>query len=356
MLEMRKFLPKVALAFLFLSFFSLVFAAVTRLVWQSEGIIFSDSTINNVEVIELEDGRYRMYFHQGPTQMKSAISTDGKTFTLESGTRLTGTMPSLVKLPNGTWRMYFKSGTDVFKSATSTDGLTWKVEAGERLRSGGQNDPDDIAHPTVVALPEGGYRMYYDGETRKTEQEFTWRVLSATSTDGLNFVKDEGIRLDVNVEPLLSGLSFSAHALYEGGVYYLYFAAERSEGEPSGIYLATSENGLTFTVQQEPLLAQVVTPAPGEIPNYPQDPFVLKLASGDRMFYWTTDGLFSALQVEQDVPQDLPWWQEIWQKFLTFLRELPGVDLGNLELFIVPGILFAATAVVIYLFVKFSRR
>ena len=74
------------------------------------------------------------------------------------------------------------------------------------------------------------------------------------------------------------------------------------------------------------------------------------------MFYWTTDGLFSALQVEQDVPQDLPWWQEIWQKFLTFLRELPGVDLGNLELFIVPGILFAATAVVIYLFVKFSRR
>ena len=304
MLEMRKFLPKVALAFLFLSFFSLVFAAVTRLVWQSEGIIFSDSTINNVEVIELEDGRYRMYFHQGPTQMKSAISTDGKTFTLESGTRLTGTMPSLVKLPNGTWRMYFKSGTDVFKSATSTDGLTWKVEAGERLRSG----------------------------------------------------KDEGIRLDVNVEPLLSGLSFSAHALYEGGVYYLYFAAERSEGEPSGIYLATSENGLTFTVQQEPLLAQVVTPAPGEIPNYPQDPFVLKLASGDRMFYWTTDGLFSALQVEQDVPQDLPWWQEIWQKFLTFLRELPGVDLGNLELFIVPGILFAATAVVIYLFVKFSRR
>ncbi|MEX1061517.1 MAG: hypothetical protein WEC39_00145, partial [Patescibacteria group bacterium] len=204
---MPKFLPKLILSLLFLSFSSLLFAAVTRLVWQSEGTVFSDPTINNVEVIQLEDGRYRMYFHQGPRQMKSAISEDGKAFTLESGTRLAGTMPSLVKLPNGTWRMYFKSAGGVFQSAVSTDGLTWQIETGRRLLSGGQNDPDDIAHPTVVALPQGGYRMYYDGEVRQTQQQFTWRVLSATSTDGLSFVKDEGVRLDVGVEPLLSGLS-----------------------------------------------------------------------------------------------------------------------------------------------------
>ena len=354
---MPKSLPKIALAISFFLFLStLALAAVTRLVWQTEGTVFSDPTINNVEVVQLEDGRYRMYFHQGPSAMKSAISQDGKIFTLESGTRLAGTMPSLVKLPSGIWRMYFKSTTGIFKSATSTDGLTWKVESGERLKSGGQNDPDDIAHPTVVALPEGGYRMYYDGEVRKTQQEFTWRVLSATSTDGLSFVKDEGVRLDVETEPLLSSLSFSAHAIYENGLYYLYFSAQLGDEEPSGIYLATSENGLTFTVQQEPLLARVVTPEPGEVPNFPQDPFVLKIGGASRMFYWTTDGLFSAVQIEQEVPQDLPWWQEIWEKFRTFISELPGINLGRWELFIVPGVLFTLTAIVIYLFVKFSRR
>src|SRR3989304_602017 len=132
------------------------------LVWKEEGVIFSDPTIHNVEIIPLPDGKYRMYFHQA-TEMKSAISPAGRNFEIEPGTRLT---------------------------------------------AGGEFDPDNVVHPSIIALPQGEYKMYYDGEVTKTEQEFTWRILSATSPNGLTWAKDEGVRGDVGKSPLEADLVF----------------------------------------------------------------------------------------------------------------------------------------------------
>jgi len=345
-----------------------------ELVWNEEGVIFSDPTIHNVEVIPLPDGRYRMYFHQGD-QMKSALSTDTRNFQIENGVRLTGSMPAIVKLPDGKWRMYYQvveNGKGVFKSALSSDGLSWSVEKGIRLSPGGEFDPDNIVHPTVIALPaqaglpQGGYRMYYDGEVRRTEQEFTWRILSATSADGLTWTKDPGVRVNINEGPLFADLVWSAHAEYYNltDTYQLYFSVQTPDDNLiDGIYSATSEDGLLFTVSGKPEL----TPAKesgesgtgGQKGSY-QDPFVLELTEGKIMYYWINgSGIYSArLGEKSPEPEPQSIWETLKQKPAELWEKLKKIELPeNFELYIIPTILLVAgAAAVIYLWRSRIRR
>jgi len=371
-------------------------------VWKEEGVIFSDPTIHNVAVIPLPDGRYRMYFASpsGETSsaeggasfatnvIKSAISSDGRSFQTEEGIRLEGSMPSIIKLSDGKWRMYFakqiateqsegSTSPNAIYSAVSSDGLNWSVKKGIRLSPGGEFDPDNVVHPSVIALPQGGYRMYYDGEVTKTEQEFTWRILSATSPNGLTWAKDEGVRVDVGKSPLEADLVFNSHAKYNEltGTYELYFsvqrkiATEQSEDNTSalgsGIYLATSTDGLLFS---DPIVQLTPKSESGQF----QDPFVLEFPEGKRMYFAkqiateqgedsTTkpDGIYSALltkEVNDSEPKSIlettkQKLAEIWGKVKEF--KLPE----NLELYIIPTILLLGGAVaVIYLWRSRIRR
>lgn len=339
-----------------------------EVVWETEGVIFSDPTIHNVEVIPLSDGQYRMYFHKG-TEMGSAISSDGRSFTIEEGIRLQGSMPSLVKLPDERWRMYFQiqeNGMGVFKSAVSTDGFSWIIESGVRLSPGGEFDPDNIVHPTVIALPEGGYRIYYDGEIRKTEQEFTWRILSATSPDGLTWTKDPGVRVNVEEGPLYADLVWSAHAEYYEltGTYQLYFSVQTPEDNLiDGIYTATSPDGLLFTVRDRPELAPAQESgefgAGGQTGSY-QDPFILEFPEGKRMYYWIQgSGIYSAKLV--GTPAELEttsFLETAKQKIGDIWESLKNLRLpANAELFIIPTILLAiGAAAVVYLWRSRLRR
>ncbi|HLD96240.1 MAG TPA: hypothetical protein VI794_00730 [Patescibacteria group bacterium] len=339
-----------------------------ELVWKEEGVIFSDPTIHNVEVTPLPDGRFRMYFHQGD-QMKSAISTDARTFQIESGVRLTGSMPAIVKLPDGKWRMFYQvveNGKGIFKSALSSDGLTWAVEKGIRLSPGGEFDPDNIVHPTVIALPQGGYRMYYDGEVRRTEQEFTWRILSATSTDGLTWTKDPGVRINVNEGPLDADLVWSSHAEYYNltNTYQLYFSAQTpADNLIDGIYSATSEDGLLFTVSGKPELTPTKESGEsgtgGQKGSY-QDPFVLELTEEKIMYYWINgSGIYSArLGEESPTPEPQSFWETLQQKPAELWEKIKNIGLPeNFELYIIPTILLITGAgAVIYLWRSRLRR
>jgi len=301
-----------------------------------------------------------MYFHQG-TEVKSAISTDGRNFEIEPGVRIQGAMPAIIKLPDGRWRMYyqtFEAGGGVFKSAVSPDGLNWSTEAGVRLAAGGEFDPDNIVHPTVIALPTGGYRMYYDGEIRRTEQDFTWRILSATSSDGLIWTKDPGVRIDIYQEPLRAYRVWSAHAEYSEltGTYQLYFTVETpAENLIDGIYLATSSDGLLFTIEEKPQLTPEKESGQfgegGQIGSY-QDPFVLNLPGGKRMFYWVNgEGIHFADLKEAETPptkESSDWWKDLLK------GKLPPINLPHLpagwQLYIVPAVLLlSGAAVIIYL-------
>lgn len=337
-----------------------------NLVWETEGVIFSDPTIHNVEVILLPDGRYRMYFHQA-TEMKSAISTDGRAFEVEPGVRLQGAMPSLIKLSDGRWRIYYQtqeSGKGVFKSALSTDGLKWNLEPGTRLTGGGEFDLDNVVHPSVIALPQGGYRMYYDGEIKKTEQEFIWRILSAISPDGLTWTKEGGVRIDVETTPLEADLVFNAHARYLTltGTYELYFGVQTPNDEfIDGIYRATSTDGLLFSdpiAQLTPEEESGEFGVGGQVGSY-QDPFVLELDTEKRMYYWIQgSGIYSAVLKEAETkPSGGGEIKGFWERVKALPQDIVSQLPKNLELYIVPAVLLVIGLVaVIYLWRSRLRR
>jgi YD repeat-containing protein len=259
-----------------------------------------------LEIVALSDGRYRAYFQEGANEIKSALSNDGgKTFTLEEGARAQGSVPATIQLPDGQWRMYYASQGEIV-SATSRDGLTFTNERGIRIERGkpGEFDEFGITHPSIVALPDGSYRMYYDGQFRPEPGPY-WRIMSARSKDGLHWTKDEGSRIPVNTKfgDFEAELAFSSHVEYRDGTYTMYFSSQGNPISASGIWRATSSNGIDFTVGKHPILGrdpafgnQQDTGTAGGPKGMPQDPFVLT-AESDRLYYWTSDkGYQSALR------------------------------------------------------------
>lgn len=149
-------------------------------------------------------GVFRMYYtgHSGTWRILSATSSDQIAWAKESDIRVdTGTScdttyaysPDLAILPNGTFRMYYAgySGS-VFcvLSAWSVDGVNWRKEPGVRVAGGGPYDSVGALSPHVVRLSGGQWRMYYTGA-----DGLTFVILSAISSDGLSWTKEDGIRV-----------------------------------------------------------------------------------------------------------------------------------------------------------------
>jgi len=153
----------------------------------------------NPWVFLLADGRYRMIYEQQDDQQNrrlfSAISSDGLSFANE-GQVMAGSqedqgpegnmflsVPCGPRLPDGSLRMYFVSQGDKVASALSHDeGLTWQREPGYRL--------DQAVDPAVLALPGGGFRLFY---TDWSDAFRVRRVGYADSLDGLAFVHQEWV-------------------------------------------------------------------------------------------------------------------------------------------------------------------
>ena len=217
--------------------------------WQKDsGKRLEDGSVPFVH--RLNDGRVRLYYCNSKGIL-SAISQDGITFTKESGVRLspgTGSEvqvcdPTIIDLPNGKMRMYYKGasslnpgpGQSIHKifSALSSDGLTFQKE-GLRIDSETSGDKGWASVPDAIMLPDGRVRLYY-----VTAANGEHGIGSAISSDGLNFVKEAGLRVSSLVDP----------ALVKIGDRYVLFAAsidERFAALPKGIYYLESSDGLTF--------------------------------------------------------------------------------------------------------------
>ncbi len=86
----------------------------------------------DVSVVQLDDGRLRMYFmarkeaYETTVPIRSALSTDGVNFAVEPGVRIASTDNVEVARAGATWVMFmsdYPKGTSGV--ATSTDGLAW---------------------------------------------------------------------------------------------------------------------------------------------------------------------------------------------------------------------------------------
>ncbi|MBI2659447.1 hypothetical protein HYX05_05110 [Candidatus Woesearchaeota archaeon] len=199
----------------------------------------------------LKDGRVRLYYCSSKGIL-SAISGNGLAFAKEQGIRISpGTGfefivcdPTIVDLPDGKMRMYYKGansqnpgpGQSIHKiySAISSDGLTFQKE-GLRIDSETNGDNGWASVPDAIILPDGRVRIYY-----VTASGMEHGIGSAVSSDGLNFVKEAGIRVPNLVDPALARINDK----------YVLFAAsidERFASVPKGIYYLESSDGLEFS-------------------------------------------------------------------------------------------------------------
>jgi len=287
--------------------------------WVIQGNIFADNNYQNPVVVRLNSNIYRMYFQSpqptsvGGQNIMTAVSTDGVHFSKVTNL-FTGQMPAVVKLPDGQLRMYYMVSADPstpapncgdscpaikhnLVSAISSDGLHWMQEPGIRLTTSGTGyDTSTIIHPTVILLNNGTYKLYYDGEIDSARSYSLWQhsrhILSASSTNGLNWTRDPGYRIDGATVHTYE--AYSPKAVYQHGKVDLYFTT------PNGIYEATSTNTLSFTVGQDPVFSPGRVPMPSGgngTPGSYQDSFVLPVTGGNRMYFWIQGkGIWAAFQ------------------------------------------------------------
>ncbi len=167
--------------------------------------------------VKTPDGGFRLFYTAiGPAKpfancqgyILSAHARDGLHFELEPGIRIAPDpevpqmslrvlAPTVTLTDDGRWRMYFEArGTadrpTVICSAVSHDLLNWSREEGVR-----QQAFDRVGGPRYVSLPDGRGRLYCcaAGVDQSDTSEQRQGVVSATTSDGLNFSIDGDYRL-----------------------------------------------------------------------------------------------------------------------------------------------------------------
>ncbi len=176
-------------------------------------------------------------------------------------------MPDIIKFTDNTYRMYYgvalstpvSGATTAIKSATSSDGVTWTVESGYRLLGDGDGDSGAdgipaneklISAPNIIKVSNGTYRMYYQAQSQgATPPDF---VKSATSTDGTTWTR-EGTRIDTeNGSQNQTAFSIAAQTSvirYSDSDYVILLSAnyQKAATQPSDLVIGTSTDGLTFS-------------------------------------------------------------------------------------------------------------
>ena len=220
----------------------------------------------SAEAIRRPDGSIFLYANS-PKGLEGFRSRDGLAFERVKGRLPLGAHPTVVSLPGGKLRMYYATAADLpyfpsqMRSAVSKDGFTWFLENGIRLRDVG------FGVMEVVALPDGSWRLYYNDR----RPDGTSRILSARSTKGLTFHPERGIRL-------LSPYADPAVVPRAGGGW-LMAVSTIEHGKQQRISLAESKDGLDWTIEREPLVAEA------DASNF--DPTLLPLGGDRYRLYYT---------------------------------------------------------------------
>lgn len=275
--------------------------------WTYEGVVLDMSQTGNGGpdpfILRLDDGRFRLYYAVADRPadpdwwgMVSWISDDGLSFTKEAGYRFEGYTlfgHCIVRNPDGSFRMYWldqkqgsvnNRGYKAIKSALSTDGgWTFVGDPGERLTySGTGYETNGIGGSRIILLPDGRFRMYYGGDSDHG------RLLSAVSADGLDFAREDGVRLDVLCPPEggAPGITPVIDAL---GTFHTFARAVRCTGNyvnsHTGLFDGTTTDGLNIAIASLPFIAGYSND--GTLANQvePEDFTVVQTPQGLRIYF-----------------------------------------------------------------------
>ncbi|MBI2008993.1 hypothetical protein HYS84_01105 [Candidatus Saccharibacteria bacterium] len=266
--------------------------------WQSGGVAVAGNYAD-ADVVDLGDGRYRLYYSLEPEvdgfngQVYSALSSDGKNWTKDEGTRIEqATFPSVLKLPDGKFRMYYQNAGAI-KSAVSSDGLVWNAESGTRIDTGSSAGLSltNVGAPTVAKIGDRYVMVYFGAINEKytaagmVPNNETHPLLWATSKDGLAY-EQKGIALDSRNSVFKGWMDGPELVAWDGNENRLYFWGYK------GIYYSAFDND-KFS---EPKLTFSTATGNQDFPeNPPGDPTLLKVGGTWYMYYGQhTKGIYYA--------------------------------------------------------------
>ena len=264
--------------------------------WVFGGIAIP-GTYADAEIVELENGVYRMYYSIEPEvpgnklEMFSSTSSDGIIWEKEDGIRKEfATFPDIVKLQDGKFRIYFQNA-GIIKSAASDDGLIWRDEIGNRidnLESG--FNIENVRAPTTMQLDDRTYIIVYSGAINQryaqdVPNSITTLFFYAVSKDGINFEK-RGVALDSRNSKFKGWIDGPEWIKWDDEIR-LYFWSYK------GIYHITYKNG-SFS---KGAVFDYTTDASKPFPeNPPGDPTLAKINSKWFMYYGQhTKGIYYAV-------------------------------------------------------------
>jgi hypothetical protein len=262
-------------------------------------------------VVHAPSGGYRMYYTGlDPARRDSAIgghilsasSSDGTGWTKDPGVRVDVSSPyaswrvlspDVIPLRNGGYRMYFEGRSErrptVVLSAHSTDGLEWVTEEGSRFG----DDRWSYGTPRVLYVhSEDGLvrqRMYLHRYTFpfRPGVDVGNHIISALSDDGVVFDEEPGVRVRQET-PREEGSVYAPEVLRRGdGSYRMYYSGW-ARPIRGGVFTATSANGLLWH-KSEDVVVELGGPWDGDMVS---EPCLIDLADGrSRLFYEACDEL-----------------------------------------------------------------
>jgi len=266
----------------------------------TEGDFAVAGTYADADVVQISEGQWRMYYAIQPEvqgnkfEVFSSVSTDGKTWTKEPGTRKTSaTFPEVTMLSDGRYRMYFQNAATI-KSAISSDGLTFTDEPGTRIDKSSDSGLvfDNVAAPTVIADQDGSYIMVYRGTVNTryaadTPNPTTQLLFWATSPDGLTFTK-KGIAVDTRNDTLRGQLDGPKLIKWDDGKIHVFATTY------AGVYefIKTNDTFGDGKMAYTTASAEPTKPQPGGAGNVkppdtapPGDPTLAKINGTWYMYY-----------------------------------------------------------------------
>lgn len=206
-----------------------------------------------------------VYLYSTDMGIKLYKSTDGLNFELAANAQMPmAADPTIIKTTDGKWNLYV---TEIMMNGPKPEPgqapqpmdpkktqKIVKVSTSESLEKFGPGIETGIFQaqpgaawgvPDTTVDPSGNVRMYWVDMNEGDKWE---SIKSATSSDGITFQMDEGVRfVDAYVDPYV----LKAQA---GDWVMLLSTTPAKERLPQKFYLAWSTDGLTWKVDSEPLI------------------------------------------------------------------------------------------------------
>ncbi len=130
--------------------------------------------------------------------------------------------------------------------------LDWVIEEGPRLEGTRALDRLKVQAPGITRAPDGRFRLFFTGiGPAKPFLDCQGYILSATSSDGLTFTPEPGIRLapDPALPQLALRLLAPSISSVPTGGWRMYFEARGVAGMPTAIMSAFSRDQLHWTLE-----------------------------------------------------------------------------------------------------------